>query len=195
MKAFQSIYLFIILLMLPVSVGAQDFAVKTNLLYDATATINLGVEFPVAKRLTLDISGNFNGWDWKDNMKWKHWMVQPELRLWTCNRFAGHFFALHAIAGQYNIGNISNSIDFLGTPLKNLSHNRYEGWAAGGGIGYGYALPLSRHLNLEFEVGAGVIWTRYDSFDCDICNRKNAERQDHLYWGPTKLALGIVYLF
>ena len=37
--------------------SGQDFAVKTNLLYDASATVNAGIEFPFAQRcvsLTLN---------------------------------------------------------------------------------------------------------------------------------------------
>ena len=40
---------------------AQKWAVKSNLLYDATATINLGVEAALGPRVTLDISGNYVG--------------------------------------------------------------------------------------------------------------------------------------
>lgn len=36
---------------------AQDVALKTNVLYDATATVNAGVEFSVAPKWTMDISG------------------------------------------------------------------------------------------------------------------------------------------
>ena len=82
---------------------AQRVGIKTNLLYDATTTINLGVEVGLSQKLTLDLSGNLNLWTWKDNMKWKHWMAQPELRFWTCERFAGHFFGVHALAGQFNV--------------------------------------------------------------------------------------------
>lgn len=42
--------------------SAQKVAIKTNALYDATATINLGAEFGLHPRWTLDISGNFNSW-------------------------------------------------------------------------------------------------------------------------------------
>ena len=34
------------------------FAIKTNALYWATSTPNLGIELGLAKKLTLDISGN-----------------------------------------------------------------------------------------------------------------------------------------
>ena len=45
------------------SVKAQnDVAIKTNLLYDATATINAGLEIGLAPRWTIDLSGNFNAW-------------------------------------------------------------------------------------------------------------------------------------
>lgn len=36
---------------------AQETAVKTNLLYDATTTMNLGVEFGLSPKWTLDVSG------------------------------------------------------------------------------------------------------------------------------------------
>lgn len=41
---------------------AQNAAVKTNLLYDATTTMNLGVEFGLSPKWTLDVSGNYNPW-------------------------------------------------------------------------------------------------------------------------------------
>ena len=55
------------------NVYGQKFAVKSNLLYDATATINLGVEMGLSKKWTLDLSGNYNGWKFGDDMRWKHW--------------------------------------------------------------------------------------------------------------------------
>ena len=37
---------------------SQEVAIKSNLLYDATATVNLGLEFRLAPKWTLDVSGN-----------------------------------------------------------------------------------------------------------------------------------------
>lgn len=53
-----------LLLLLVLATGAygQKFALKSNLLYDATATINLGMEVGLAPKWSLDISGNYNGW-------------------------------------------------------------------------------------------------------------------------------------
>ncbi len=103
---------------------AQKWAVKSNLLYDATASINLGVETALAKKWTFDLSGNWNPFEFSDNKKWKHWFVQPEVRYWTCNRFGGHFFAAHLWGGQYNVGNISGLPDFLGTNFSKLADYR-----------------------------------------------------------------------
>lgn len=38
----------------------QYLALKTNLLYDATTTPNLGLEVSMGKHFTLDVSGNYN---------------------------------------------------------------------------------------------------------------------------------------
>ena len=88
------------------SVSAQKIGIKTNVLYDATATINLGVEFAVSENWTLDISGNYNGWNFRENRKWKHFLIQPEARYWLCEKFNGHFFGLHAHGGEFNNGNV-----------------------------------------------------------------------------------------
>lgn len=176
-------------------VKAQNLAVKTNLLYDATATVNAGVEVGLAPKWTLDVSGNFNGWDMSHNRKWKHWMVQPEARYWFCDRFAGHFLGFHAHGGQYNIGHLDNGIKFLGTDFSQLTDYRYQGWFVGGGLAYGYAWILGRHWNLEAEIGIGYSYTRSDKYECAGCGEKVEDDKTHHYFGPTKAAINLVYVF
>lgn len=173
---------------------AQNFVIKTNLLYDATATANLGIEFPLSQKWTMDISGNLCSWD-VNRHKWKHWLVQPEFRYWFCNTFQGHFLGIHALGGQYNVGNIRNNISFLGSDFSQLTHNRYQGWGAGAGIAYGYSWILSKHWNLEAELGIGWIYTRFDKYPCAVCGTKLKSDKPHNYYGPTKLAINIEYLF
>ena len=144
--------------------SAQKVALKTNLLYDATATVNAGIEIGLAPRWTLDISGNFNDWTMSHNRKWKHWLVQPEARYWFCERFSGHFIGIHAHGGEYNFGNLKNGIKFLGYDFSKLTDNRYQGWYVGGGLSYGYAWILGKHWNLEAELGIGYIYTRFDKY-------------------------------
>ena len=174
--------------------SAQQWAIKSNLLYDATTTMNLGVEVSLSEKWTLDLAGNWNPFQFEDNKKWKHWLAQPEFRYWTCRKFGGHFFAAHLLGGQYNIGNIAGLPDFLGTELSKLENYRYEGWFAGAGIGYGYAWMLGKHWNLEAEVAIGYAYSRYEQFQCVVCGEKLGGDSHH-YFGPTKAAINLVYLF
>ena len=173
---------------------AQDFAIKTNLLYDATATVNAGVEVGLAPKWTLDLSGNYNAWSKNEQVKWKHWMFQPEARYWFCDRFSRHFIGAHLIGGAFNLGNINNNVSILGTDFSVLSDKRYQGYAYGGGVAYGFAFVLSRHLNLELEAGFGYMCLDYETYECSGCGRKVQEGIHH-YVGPTKAAVNLVFVF
>ena len=70
----------IIFLFIGISLSAQDISLKTNLLYDISTTFNLGAEFRLAPKWTLDVSANYNPFTFSDSKKWKHWMAQPEAR-------------------------------------------------------------------------------------------------------------------
>lgn len=96
----------IIFLFIGISLSAQDISLKTNLLYDISTTFNLGAEFRLAPKWTLDVSANYNPFTFSDSKKWKHWMAQPEARYWLCEAFNGHFFGLHLLGGQFNVGNV-----------------------------------------------------------------------------------------
>ena len=50
----------IIFLFIGISLSAQDISLKTNLLYDISTTFNLGAEFRLAPKWTLDVSANYN---------------------------------------------------------------------------------------------------------------------------------------
>lgn len=130
--------------------SAQDMALKTNLLYDATTTINLGYEVALNHKTTLDIWVNYNPWKlgnkWvgldeaelpfesatasKRDAKLKHLMVQPEIRWWLCEKFNGHFFGAHLHGGVFNVGAINifgwgrykdENGDYLGTKGVEMS--------------------------------------------------------------------------
>lgn len=194
-KKLGCLLLFVLALFFVQESKAQKAALKTNIVYDVAANINAGMEFGLAEKLTMDISGNLNIWDMSHGRKWKHWLVQPELRYWFCDSFAGHFVALHLHGGQYNVATLENGISFLGTEFSRLGENRFQGWFAGAGLAYGYAWILSRHWNLEAEIGFGYSYTSYDVFECAGCGKRIEENNDHHYVGPTKAAINLVYLF
>lgn len=184
------------LLFLSLGASAQKVGLKTNLISDAVTSPNLGIEFRMAPKWTMDISGQMNAWNIHER-RWRHWMAMPEVRVWVCEAFQGSFWALHVLGGQYNVGNIDPVVKkFLGSNFSELKNHRFEGWAAGAGIGYGYAWMLGKHWNLEFELGIGWIYTRYDKYPCAVvCGTAQEKDKSHNYFGPTKLSLAIEYLF
>ena len=61
-------------------------------------------------------------------------------------------------------------------------------------MGVGYQWPLSRHWNLEASAGLGYIRFHYKEFPCTACGALVRET-DKNYFGPTKLALSLMYCF
>ncbi|MCD7721993.1 MAG: DUF3575 domain-containing protein [Prevotellaceae bacterium] len=182
------------LLALGTAARAQEVVLKSNLFYDATATLNLGIEVGLKPRWTFDLSGNLNAWDMGGGKKWKHYMFQPEARYWFCDRFSGHFLGFHALGGQYNFGGWKGA-NFLGSDLRKLEDNRYQGWYVGFGVAYGYTWILGRHWNMEAEIGIGYAYTKFDKYECAGCGRKVESDKHHNYVGPTKAAVNLIYVF
>ena len=187
--------LFVLLSCIGLSVSAQNWAVKTNLLYDMTATMNLGAEVRVSPQWTLDVSANWNPWTFSDNKKWKQLVVQPEARYWFCEAFNGHFVGAHLLGGIYNMGNWDTGFTFLGTDFGKLKDYRFEGWMVGVGIAYGYQWMLSKHWSVEAEIGIGYVYSQYDKYDCATCGETYEQDKPHNYFGPTKAALSLIYVF
>lgn len=182
------------LMILPLAAKSQEFALKSNILYDATTTPNIGAEVKFAPQWTGDLSGNVNGWAINDH-RWKHWLVQPEIRYWFCEAFSGHFLGAHLLGGQYNFGNLNIPVKFLGSDFRELKDYRFQGWAGGVGVAYGYSWILDKHWNLEAVFGFGWLYTRFDKFECADCGQRIDKNHPHNYVGPTKVALNLVYTF
>lgn len=165
-------------------------AIKTNMLYDLTSTMNLGFEFGLARAVSLDLSANYNPWVYSENRKIQHVMIQPELRFWTCERFSGHFIGVHGIWAHYNAGGLG----FI--PFANpwFEKNRYNGNLWGAGISYGYQWVLGKRINLEANIGVGYARLKYDRYDCRTCGRIKETGATYNYFGPTKLGLSLVVL-
>lgn len=192
----------LMLALFSVSYLQAQIAVKTNFLYDATTTPNLGIEFGVGDKNTVNVTYGLNPWtfhsDSKGDRKAKHWVIMPEYRWWSCSKFNGHFFGVHALGGQFNAGNVDiplPGVFFSGDNLqKGAKDYRYQGWYAGAGATYGYQWILSRHWNFEAEIGVGYIHAWYNKYPCYECGAKLYDGNTN-YVGVTKLGLSILYLF
>jgi outer membrane protein OmpA-like peptidoglycan-associated protein/opacity protein-like surface antigen len=162
--------------------------IKTNLLYDATATINLGAEFRLSDNMSLDLPFNYNPFQFSNNRKWKHFLAQPEVRWWFSDEtFKGHFLGAHAHYAFYNIGNLPN-----GPFSQYMQDHRFEGWAAGVGVSYGHRWNFSHRWALEATVGVGYMYKDYNTYECYTCGEYIASTTKH-YFGPTKVGLNLIY--
>lgn len=159
------------------------WVIKTNALYWATTTPNIGVEVGLSDKFTLDVSGNYNPWVFGGNKKFKHFLVQPELRYWKHGRFNGHFFGLHTHYVEYNV-----AIKMLG-----FQDYRYEGYLVGAGLSYGYRWELDDRWSIEATIGAGYAYMDYTKYRCEECGEKIKDDTKH-YWGPTKVGVNVVYI-
>ena len=174
-------YILLLMTAFTASSPAQEWgAVKSNLLYDATTTFNVGLEAAISSHQTIELTANLNPWTFSNNKKIKHWLVQPAWRYWPDGRFCGTFVGFHAHIGQFNI-HTDNS-------------HRYQGWAYGVGASFGHHWRLGKRWHMEAELGLGYAYLDYDQYGSDPCAKKELSDIGH-YVGPTRIALTILYMF
>lgn len=161
--------------------NAQKQALKTNLLYWATTTLNAEWEVGLGPKSSFALMGAYNPWTFHDDKMMHFWAVQPEYKYWFCERFEGHFVGVHAHGAQF-YG------DFWGL---NKDH-RYDGYLVGAGVSWGYDWILSPRWNLELELGFGINRVWYKESERLPC-LKGSERKTRTFLSPTKVALSLVY--
>ena len=98
------------------------------------------------------------------------------------------------LAGVGLCGVLTGSGKHLSAPEAGLARLNKAHGAAGGGVTAGYQWPLSRHWNLEASLGVGYDYIRYDKFKCGECGEKLKSSHAN-YFGPTKLAISVLYVF
>ncbi|MEG1553520.1 MAG: DUF3575 domain-containing protein [Rikenellaceae bacterium] len=177
----------LILLLMPLLAVSQEVSIKTNALYWTVGTINLGTEIGLGKRVSFDLLATYNPFEFKEDLKIKHWSVNPDFRFWLCEKFSGHFFGLGAIYAQYNMA---------GIPFPGYSwakDSRYQGWAVAASLTYGYQWAISKRWNMEAVVGVGYVYAVYDKYKKGKCGDFLDNDKEHLIL-PTKLALTFIYI-
>ncbi len=124
------------------NVKAQRVAMKTNTLEYLVLSPNLTVEARLSKVLSLQLGVAANPITKPiAGLRASNFRVEPELRYWFNRPMARHFLAVSATAGFYSL---------------KLNDRIYRGDVVAAGISYGYSLVLSKHWNMEAEVGVGL---------------------------------------
>ncbi|MDE7451812.1 MAG: DUF3575 domain-containing protein, partial [Paramuribaculum sp.] len=170
-------------------------SLSTNMLYDALALPNIGAEFYLGKNWS--ITGNWMyGW-WDNDSQHRYWRVYGgylAVRKWF-GKAANEKPLTGNHIGLYG-GVVTYDFEFGGTgymgglPGKTL----WDRCNTMVGIEYGYSLPVSKHLNIDFTIGVGYLGGKYIKYvpDHDFYVWKATK---HLNWfGPTKAEISLVWL-
>lgn len=169
--------------------------IKTNVLHDATASVNLSVEYAFVPKWSFEVGGYWHpsAFNVFGNAKLNHWIVMPEVKFWFCERFQGAFIGAHFLGGQIYAGQFP--IDFSKRFDRGVNFNTYilDAYRTlGGGISFGYDFVLGRHWNIELELGVGYVDAHGNEFQDGV---EIYHDYHHDYVGPTKLGVSFVYLF
>ena len=161
-------------------------AVKTNMLYDLALVPNIGVDIYLGKNFSLAANWMYSWWK-NDNIHW-YWRTYGGdlgVRYWfgkAANEkpLTGHHIGLYGQIVTY---------DF------ELGGRGYLGdrWTYGGGIEYGYSLPIGKRLNIDFNLGVGYLggeFKEYLPIDGHYVWQATKRRQ---FIGPTKAEISLVW--
>lgn len=165
----------------PQRASAQYYGVGLNVPMLLTGTVNVSFEAAFAPHWSADIAAMWNPVK-ADKLQMRLLAVQPGVRYWFFEEYAGHFIGTHLAAARYDIGG---------------RRFHRKGWLTGLGVSYGYSWLLSTRWNLSVEAGLGLYYmkdTRRDHHVPDdrdeyICHARR------LVLGPSKLNVGFTYLF
>lgn len=160
-------------------------AVKSNLLYDAAAIPNIGVEIGLGKGFTL--SGSYQN-IWLRDKAWTRWYRVEGFevgvnRYFNKDRrpFRGHHIGIYGQMLTWDI-----TIDGRGYLA--------ERWAYGAGISYGYSMPIGRRFNLDFEIGVGYLSGNMHEYIPQDGHRVWQSLKPLDWIGPTKIGVTLQWL-
>lgn len=180
----------------PQKLQAQDFSVRTNLLWDALSEPNIGLEFPLSAHWSIGGNAALKAWprwlawdlDEETNpVHWRNFAVVPEVRYYLDQVYKGVFFGFDAIYTHYNVGAVPTPFHIY----PEVEEYRVQGSYWAGGLFAGYAWWPWQHWRLELEAGASIGLAAHDRYDCAYCGTKIAEVKKPAV--VPKLALNVAY--
>jgi hypothetical protein len=161
--------------------------IKTNMLYDAAAVPNLGIDIYLGKRWSID--GNWMYSWWKCDHRHRYWRTYGgdiAVRKWFGKKAAqkpltGHHIGLYGQIVTYDFE--WQGRGYLG-----------DRWTYGGGLEYGYSAPIAKRLNIDFTLGLGYLRGQYKEYlPIDKCYVWQVTKMRN-WFGPTKLEVSLVWL-
>lgn len=163
----------------------QVVSLRTNIPYWLILAPNGGIEFHIGGHFSILLEGAATYWEKKNDTGNKGIYVAgggPEFRYWFGDdrSEAGHVIGIY---GQY--------ADF---DIK-LNETGRQGTSIGGGISYGYYMPVGRRWAFEFGIGLGYLSNKMDVYKWNSVVRKNlwVEQKTKAWIGPTKVNATVIF--
>lgn len=166
----------------------QGLYLKTNVLGLGLAMVNTAVEIDLMQHLSLTLPIYYSAWNYfKQTIKFRTLMTQPELRYWLSENNEGLFAGAHFGLAYYNIAT-DGDYRYQDHDTKTPS--------LGGGISLGYRMPISKNnkWSIEFMIGGGVYGLHYDTY-YNVEDGKYIDTNKKTYCGIDNAAINITYKF
>lgn len=164
----------------PQYAAITQMRLKSNLMPWLLTIPNLGAEFTFGNKWSASADLWYCPWKLSDRFSVKTISIFPEIRWWLKSNVKGSFFNIHLNLAWFNVRANEFRYQDKGRPLL------------GAGVGYGYRLPLNYRWAFEFEIGAGVINSRYDRF-YNVENGALKDTRITTYWGIDRISVVISY--
>lgn len=162
-------------------------ALRTNMISDLALIPNIGITVPLGNRWAVDLSWSY-AW-WSNNMRHRYWRTyggHAEIRIYpgnrdNKNRLEGHHLGVY---GQM----VTYDFEFGGKGRMGPK------WSAGGGIAYGYTLPIGQRLSLDFTIGIGYLGGKQYRYYPTGGRYVWESTRNINYIGPTRCEISLVWL-
>lgn len=164
------------------------FALKSNMLYDLATALNIEAEVPIGNHWSAAVEYVFPWWEKGNKYCLQMLELGAEARYW----FRDNYYHKQKLQGM-----------FLGAYCMSAKYDfqwdynpAYQGEYWSIGATYGYAMPISRHLNIEFSISVGYLSSAYRHYipadDYSELWRDRSKQGRVSYFGPTKLKIALV---
>ena len=168
--------------------------IRTNTLYDAALTPNIGLEVGLGKGWSITGNVMYGWWTDRNKFYWRTFATDIGVRKYfgsaDNNSLSGHHLGLYAgiMTWDFELGGRGSICDYR------------EEWGRYFGIDYGYSLPIAENLNLDFSLGLGYAGGRYmeylpvfNAFPEEWHYVWQSTNRLH-YFGPTRLEVSLVWV-
>lgn len=164
---------------------AQILSINTDLVGDGFMAPNIGIEMTVGEKTTVGLNGLYTTKPYGKEIK--GFALQPEMRYYVSGRpMHKEFIGVGLIGANYDVI---------------WKEKRYDGFAYGAGITFGYVMNLTKRLNIDFHAGVGLVgYLRKEYYlgdHYDDLYREDGEivgNSKGYYILPTRIGISVSYI-